>query len=190
MKKYLLAAAILMLAQAADAQTIQAFLYTNSRPTVVMGEVREHWKDELPDIGAGEVITDHRLLMSQGDKRLYLVAVNKNSELFNYIKGYVKNHNGCGAVSALQGPACTTPMVNQILFWNGVDSDEAAKKLWDERESHNVVNQIARAALKYRVETTCEGAPCTRTVTVGEAIDTYDATIDREKVLPPMRLYK
>lgn len=180
------------LAALADAKIINVLIYCKGRPSEIVGEIKEHWKDELPDLGAGQVIRDHVLLAKQGQKRFYHALVERsddNTKQFNAIKNYAKDANGCTEPGVIWSVECTTPLSDQILFWNGATAEDAYKSLWQDRSLDPLIETIAKGILRYRVDTTCDGEPCKRTVSVQEAEDTYGVTIDPQQILIPHKFY-
>jgi len=182
----------LALAPAAHAKWLNVLIYCTARPSEIMAGIKEHWKDELPDLGAGAVIRDHKLLAKQGQKRFYHALVEKsedNSAQFSAIKTYVKTYNDCSEPGVIWSPDCGTALNEQIMFWAGETAEDAYKALWQDRSIAPLIKAIAKRVLRYPVQTTCEGEPCTRIVSVTEAEDTYGETVNAQKILIPHEFY-
>jgi hypothetical protein len=190
MKTSFLAIIIFLAATAAMAAQYQAILYCNFRAPSGE-EIKEHWKPEIPNVGIDEVIRDFRLLEKQGAKRVYHALVDTSSGedgQVGRIKEHIRTLNGCEA-PVLQGPECTTPVGQQILAWWAKDADTMYKRLWQDRATHAIFETIAKSILRYPVETTCDGEPCTLIVSVADAETTYSETIDPQKLMIPHRFY-
>jgi hypothetical protein len=188
MKKVILTLLILAVPLSLFAGQWEAIIYADFRAPGGE-EIKEHWKPEIPDVGIDEVIRDFRRLETQGGKRVYHALVQTTDGVTGQIKR-IKDHirvvNGCAAPT-LQGPTCSTPVVDQILVWWGRTAEDAFKSLWQDRGTHNVIDIIARKTLRYSVETTCDGEPCTRIVSVKDAVDVYGESIVANQILIPHR---
>jgi hypothetical protein len=190
MKKVILTLLILAVPLSLFAGQWEAIIYANFRAPAGE-EIKEHWKPEIPDVGIDEVIRDFRRLETQGSKRVYHALVQTTDGTTGQIKR-IKDHirvvNGCVAPT-LQGPTCTTPMAQQIhAFW-GKDADIMYTNLWQARSDDAFYMTLAKGVLRYPVETTCDGEPCTLIVSVTEAETTYGETIDAQKLMVPHRFY-
>jgi hypothetical protein len=159
----------------AGAGTFNVLIYCNFRAPAGE-EIKEHWKPEIPDVGVDEVIRDFRLIAKQGAKRFYHALVYKsadNSKQFARIKTYIDNFND------------GKPINQRILFWHSKTARQVYKNLWLDRTTDPFIETIAKRVLRYPVQTTCDGEPCTRIVTVEEAETTYGESIDAQKILMP-----
>lgn len=161
MKKLILTLAFLLIATSASAysQSLHVLIYCDYRAPGVIGELKEHWKPEIPSLGP-MVIRDFMIVASQGSKRMFHCLINKDSN-WAPVKNYIDNHPELG-----------------ILYWWGKSARKAYKSLWQDNLT------IAKRVLRYEV---CVGDPCeNRTVTVYDAETVYGETIDTNKILPAM----
>lgn len=191
MKKLILIVLGLLYVLPLYAGQYHAIIYCNKRNPEIAGDIREHWKPDIPDVGADEVIRDFKVLERQGEKFVVHALVDTASGVDGQV-GRIKDHirivNGCTAPT-LQGPTCTTPVAQQLLAWWDKDADQMYTKMWQDRTTHSVFETIAKGVMRYPVETTCGGEPCTLIVSVTEAEDTYLETIDPQKIMVPHRFY-
>ena len=191
MKTFIFIVLSLLYVQPLYAGQYEAIIYCNTRNPEVFGELREHWKPQVPDVGVDELIRDFKVLERQGEKFIVHALVDTVSGedgQVGRIKDHIRSVNGCTAPT-LQGPTCTTPVAQQILAWWAKDADTMYTNLWKDRTTHAVFETIAKGILRYPVETTCDGAPCTLIVSITDAEDVYGETIDSQKMIVPHRFY-
>ena len=176
---------ILIFAIPSYAGVYEAIIYCNFRNP----DIGDHWKPEIPDVGVDEIIRDFYVLEKQGLKLLVHALVDTssgNDGQVLMIKNHIRNVNGC-TPPTLQGPTCTTPVGQQILVWFDKTAVGMYTNLWQDRTIHAVFETIAKGTLRYKVETTCDGEPCNRIVSITDAEDTYGEVIDAQLILLPHR---
>lgn len=142
---------------------MHVILYCDGRvPQALPEGILEHWKDEVPSLGTGEVIRDFSLLGKQGTKRVFHCKIAKTSQLSRVLT-WIMNYN-----DGKSDP-------EKIWYWVGKTARDAFESLWEDAEAF--AHNIAERVLQYPVEVLEEGQTVTKFVSVYEAINTYSETI-------------
>jgi hypothetical protein len=190
--KYLVAVFILLIAWPVQAKVIDVLLYVNK---ATVGELSEEELENAPstvkkkgDFPAlknvlleNEIITHYKKLAEQGGKAFWHCLVERsddNTKQFTKIKIWIDGQN--------EGK----PINQQILYWSGKGATAVWTNFVKARSDDPFIMTLVKKIVKYRVETTCDGQPCTRTVTIEEAeAPPYNETIQWGKAVIPHKFY-
>lgn len=159
-------------------------LYSIARtPVENVDGSKEHWKDEIPDLGEDEVLRDFYVLYRSGN-RMLSHALLFHQEQIDRVRNHLQMENGCPE-GVLMGSECTTPIPLQIYSWWHRDTEGVYQAFYLDSPNHPTFKELAKQALRYPVETTCDGEPCTLIVSIKMAETVYGETIDPQKIMIP-----
>lgn len=141
---------------------MHVLVYCDSRiPNVIGGEV-EHWKDEIPSLGASEVIRNFKLVAKQGTKRIFHCVIRKTAQLSRVLVWIINYNDG----KADQ---------DKIWYWVGPSANDVFTDLW--QDANSFAHSIAERVLQYPVTVQIDGQDVTKFVSVYDAINTHGASI-------------
>ena len=147
-------------------------LYCNARVPTQEGDEREHWKEEIPDVGVTEVIHDFYRTGVFGAFRVFHAVV-KEDQLAR-VQDFMDDFNS------------SKPPPQQIHYWTGATAEESWMATWYGRDDvHSIVKLVIEATLNYPVSSETGDPEHPILATVKVARDTYLLTIDDEKVMIP-----
>lgn len=108
------------------ASHFHVLIYCDFREPGVVGELKEHWKPEIPALGP-MVITNFMIVAKEGSKRVFHCLIQSDSH-WQPVKNYIDNHPELG-----------------ILYWWGRTTKQVYTNLWQDNKA------IAKRVLLYEV---------------------------------------
>lgn len=124
-----------------------------------------------------ELLVDFKVIAEQGGKFFVHALIERsaaNTKQFKKIKDYIEAYNEGKAIQ------------DQILYWADKTALGVYIKLWQSRNDDPFIMVIMKKILRYPVETTCDGQPCMRLMTIEEAESPpYNEVIDPQLIKIP-----
>jgi len=156
-----------MFCSIANARTLNVLIYADFREPSG-GEIKEHWKPEIPDVGVDEVVRNFRVIARQGTKRFFHCLIETDEvtpKQMERIKSYIDTFNEGKAIN------------EQILFWHGATALDAYRALWQDRTTDPFIEAIAKNILQYPIRHFTEDEDDPIKASSKEAEDKYGLTI-------------
>lgn len=191
-RKIFIFLAFLLFFSNAEARVLDILLYVNkasfndmtpeeqeSAPSTVRRKI------DFPDLKNAllqrEIITHYKKLVEQGNKGFWHCLVDTDAatpKQFERIKAWIDSQN--------EGK----PINQQVLYWKGNGATAVWTNFVKARTDDPFIMTLVKKIVKYRVQTTCDGSPCTRLVTIEEAeAAPYNETIQWTNAVIPHKFY-
>lgn len=131
-----------------------------------------HWKPEIPDFEDQASVRDFVVLGEKaGRKMCHMLVEYEDSSVRDYIDTFNQGK----------------PITLQILNWWHRDVEKMYQAMWSDIGLHPLIEDIAKAVMRYPVQDEVDGETINRIVSVESAENDYSEVIDPQKIMIPHR---